>query len=52
MLDADAKAYLVKKTADNQRLLIKTMGKTAVGVAKANAKRQPPTYNSYTVNRN
>jgi hypothetical protein len=52
MLDADAKAYLVKKTADNQRLLIKTMGKTAVGVAKANAKKQPPTYNSYTVNRN
>lgn len=50
MLDADARAYLTKKTADNQKLLIKTMGKTAIEVARANAKRKPPQYN-YTVNK-
>lgn len=50
MLDADARAYLTKKTADNQALLIKTMGNTAIEVARANAKRKPPQYN-YTVNK-
>lgn len=50
MLDAEAQAYLTKKTADNQKLLIKTMGKTAVEVARANAKRKPAQYN-YTVNK-
>jgi hypothetical protein len=50
MLDADARAYLTQKTADNQKLLIKTMGKTAIEVARANSKRKPPQYN-YTVNK-
>ena len=50
MLDADAKAYLTKKTADNQKQLIATMGKTAIEVARANSKRKPPQYN-YTVNK-
>ena len=45
MLSAEAKAYLTKKTADNQKLLIKTMGNTAVEVARANAKKAPPVYN-------
>ena len=45
MLSAEAKSYLVRKTADNQKLLIKTMGKTAIEVARANSKKSPPVYN-------